>query len=71
MSEPVALMIDVREVAGLLGVSVATIERMVKANDFPAPFTVNKRLKRWSRLTVTEWVAEQQAAATALPVTSR
>ena len=71
MSATVALMIDVKEVAVLLGVSVATVERMVKASDFLAPFTVNKRLKRWSRQAVAEWVACRQAAATALPVTSR
>ncbi len=55
------LMIDVREVAAMCGVSPATIKRMTAAGKFPAPTKLRRRTL-WNRGAVEAWIAKETAA---------
>jgi predicted DNA-binding transcriptional regulator AlpA len=43
------------DVAGLLGVSVRTVWRLVKTNQIPQPIRYNRKLVRWVRSSLMEW----------------
>jgi predicted DNA-binding transcriptional regulator AlpA len=58
----IPLMLDVRGVAQLLGVSVRHLWRMCDAGQFPRPVAVGSKLKRWPRAVVLAWIDEQNAA---------
>lgn len=51
-------LIDINEVAKLIGFSVTTIKDKMKANLFPKPCTIFTR-NRWSYLEVKNWIDEQ------------
>lgn len=47
--------IDVRTVARILDVSVATVHRLRKTADFPKARTISERCVRWRRSQIEEW----------------
>jgi predicted DNA-binding transcriptional regulator AlpA len=48
-------LLPIAEVAALLGVDVRTIHRL-RHQGFPAPISVSKRMKRWSRRSLQDWI---------------
>ncbi len=57
-----ALLLDVRGVAALLGVSPRHVLRLADSGDFPRPLAVGLKLKRWPRSVVMSWIERQSAA---------
>jgi excisionase family DNA binding protein len=51
------LLIDTREVAALLGVSVRHVATMTKAGRVPPPIRIGDTV-RWSRERLTQWIAD-------------
>lgn len=47
--------IDVKTVARMLGVSVATVHRLRKTTDFPKAREISERCVRWRRSQIEEW----------------
>jgi len=56
VSEPALL--DVRQVASLLGCSTRHVYRMSDAGKMPRPIRLGS-LVRWSRASIDEWIAER------------
>jgi predicted DNA-binding transcriptional regulator AlpA len=53
-------LITKNEVCKVMSISLSTLERMIKAGTFPdAPFTL-AGMKRWSEVTVGEWINKQK-----------
>ena len=52
-----ALLVDVKEVAAVLGVSARTVWRLVSTGEFPPPIKLG-RLSRWRRKDVLRYVEE-------------
>lgn len=50
--------IDVRAVAGLVGVAPVTIRRWCKFGKFPYPFLLPWKSVRWDKKEIMEWVSE-------------
>ena len=48
-------LISLKEICELLKISKSAGHRMVANHDFPVPFSLNSRLKRWDRLEVERW----------------
>lgn len=46
---------------GLLGISEATLDRMLLRGTFPKPMRIGPRMVRWSRQVVCTWLDEQQS----------
>ena len=59
---PKRLLLNVKEVAEVLGVSERTIWKLASCGKVPAPLNVG-RSKRWSRKALAEWIAEHHKAA--------
>jgi predicted DNA-binding transcriptional regulator AlpA len=62
--------IGIRRVCEISGFSKATINRKIKAGQFPAPVIAEGNCTRWDLAEVMTWRAEQfkkRAARTALP----
>lgn len=49
------------ELLEIVGVSDATLDRMVRAGRFPAPLRIGKRAVAWPEAEVREWLAERAA----------
>ena len=69
MSEPKAITVHQdavllrrEEVGVLLGLSTASIYRMVADGTFPRPVPIARRTVRWERAAVERWLAERRAA---------
>lgn len=60
---PSALLLDVNQVADLLGCSPRQVWRMADAGDFPRPIRLGVKLKRWPRSAVETWLADQTQTA--------
>ena len=43
---------------------------MVAQHDFPAPFSINSRLKRWDRIEVERWAMTKKTKEPVIRVTS-
>ena len=56
-------LLNVTEVANLLGISPRHVWRMADAGTFPRPLKVGMKLRRWPRSSVESWLAEQTAVA--------
>ncbi len=55
-------MLGIEEVCGVLGISVMTLYRIRKNNNFPAPaIQIGKKLIRWNANQVEKWIEQQQA----------
>jgi excisionase family DNA binding protein len=52
-------LITAEQVAKAVGVSVLTIQRWVKAGDFPPPLRFGRRIIRWRVDTINTWLAER------------
>lgn len=59
---PDAIVVNFYECSCMLGVSTATLERMIMLDEFPKPFFVGKT-RRWLKRTVVDWVEKQAAEA--------
>lgn len=57
------VMLNVREVAGRLGLSVRTIWRLAKDPSFPRPINVAKKATRWRADEVDVYLGQRQASA--------
>lgn len=47
------------DILALLGISKATLYRMVEEGRFPAPFKIGKRLNGWRLTDIQAWEANQ------------
>ena len=56
-------LLNVTEVANLLGISPRHVWRMADAGTFPRPLKVGMKLRRWPRSAIESWLAEQTAVA--------
>ena len=52
-----SLLLDARDTARLVGLSISTIERLVDAKRFPAPLMLTRRTRRWRRQDLESWIA--------------
>ena len=52
-----------KEVAALIGVSVATLDRMVGRAEFPVPLELSRRRIGWRLCVVQAWLASRPARA--------
>ena len=50
------------ETASLIGVSVSTLDRMVKRGDFPKPLRLSLRRVGWPLSVVLSWIASRPNA---------
>jgi excisionase family DNA binding protein len=55
---------DEQELAEVLGISVRTLRRKLKAGEVPAPLLGGSKSKRWSRHTIARWIESQPEPAT-------
>ena len=62
MKEEEERLLNEREVEALLGVSRATLRRMVAAKRFPRPIRVGLRAVRWRRSEVLAWLDSRPLA---------
>ena len=60
---PSALLLDVNQVADLLGCSPRQVWRLADGGDFPRPIKLGMKLKRWPRSALESWIADQSNAA--------
>jgi prophage regulatory protein len=61
--ETETLLLDLHQVESNLGISKATIYRLIAAGDFPKPIAVTSKARRWTRASIVDWIASRQAAA--------
>jgi predicted DNA-binding transcriptional regulator AlpA len=59
---PSPLLDDVKGVAAMLGASVPTVWRLARDPSFPRPRQLGRRMTRWSRAEVQDWIASRPAA---------
>ena len=59
---PERLLLNVRGVSELLGISERTVWKMASCRELPAPLRIG-RSQRWSKKALEEWVAERHEAA--------
>ena len=59
---PERLLLNVREVAELLGISERTVWKMASCHELPAPLRIG-RSQRWSKKALEEWIADRHKAA--------
>ena len=50
----------INDVCSILAISKATIYRMIKSDDFPAPTHLGQRKSRWLNTTISEWINTQE-----------
>ncbi len=55
--------ITAKKVAALTTFSPSTIDRKVRAGEFPEPIRISERRKVWSQSAVEHWMAEASAKA--------
>ena len=53
-----ALLLDVKSIAKMLGVSWRTVYRLSDAGKMPRPLKVGSHLVRWNRAAVEAWIIE-------------
>lgn len=61
---PDAILLRLPEVVALLGLSSATIHRMMNSGEFPRPVPISRRSVRWERASVEAWLDERRTAST-------
>jgi predicted DNA-binding transcriptional regulator AlpA len=52
-----------REAAELLGVSVATLDRMVRSGALPPPLQISARRVGWQNCVLVDWIADKTKEA--------
>jgi predicted DNA-binding transcriptional regulator AlpA len=53
-------LLDAHAVAKRFAISVATLMRLVQRGEFPQPLRYSRKLVRWKRSTVQNWLAVQE-----------
>lgn len=55
---PMQLMLSDKEVAAMLGIGVSTVWKKTNAadSDFPQPFYITERARRWRESDILKWV---------------
>jgi predicted DNA-binding transcriptional regulator AlpA len=67
-----ATLLDRKEVAKRLGVSIRTFAELVKSGRFPRPIELGYNLHRWRASTVLDWIDQRERARrTPRPLTGR
>lgn len=56
------MFLRVREVAALVGLKPAAIDRMIRAGTFPRPFLIGVKAKGWEREEIMHWKEQRSAA---------
>ena len=51
--------LNIKEVSELLGISISTVNRLVKKGDFPPKIKVSKRRIVFMKYQVEEWIADK------------
>jgi prophage regulatory protein len=51
-----ALLLKLKEIVKICGISKATIYRLIKAGKFPEPISVSHQAKRWRSSDIDTWV---------------
>jgi predicted DNA-binding transcriptional regulator AlpA len=57
--------LDKRETSAFVGVSIPTLDRMVRRGDFPKPLHLSARKLGWQVKTAQAWLKERDELATA------
>lgn len=60
-SDPDTLVWSPGQVCKILDCGMTTLDHMIARGEFPEPFRVGKKLRRWRRDTVIQWIREQDA----------
>ena len=57
---PMQLMLSDKEVAAMLGIGVSTVWKKTNAadSDFPQPFYITERARRWRKSDILKWVKD-------------
>ena len=63
-------LISLKEICELLKISKSAGHRMVTQHDFPVPFSINSRLKRWDRIEVERWAMTKKTKEPVIRVAS-
>ncbi|MCR5169998.1 MAG: helix-turn-helix domain-containing protein [Desulfovibrio sp.] len=58
------MLMSIREVAGMLGISVSSIQRLVRAERFPQPVRMLGSLVRWRRADIATFATGRAVSAT-------
>lgn len=58
--KPVAL-VSLQDISARIGISRATIYRMVDSGEFPTPVRISHKRRAWVAAEVNAWVAERMA----------
>jgi excisionase family DNA binding protein len=53
-------LLTAQEVAGRLSMSVRTLWRMIERGKFPAPIRYTRRLVRWKKSDLLDWLGRQR-----------
>lgn len=61
---PVVRLLRVRQVVELTGLSKSTLDRLVRAREFPPPLRLTRRCTAWPEPSVAGWIATKIAAGT-------
>lgn len=56
------ILLDVKQVAGLLNIGVSTVWALVKEGRFPEPIRLTSRCTRWRRSDVVAWAETLDSA---------
>ena len=52
--------LTIKEVSNLLGISVSTINRLIKKGEFPSKIKLSPRRKVFMKFEIEEWVKEKR-----------
>ena len=53
--------LNIQEVSNLLGISISTINRLVKKGDFPPKIKVSKRIIIFMKYQIKEWIDNRRS----------
>ena len=53
------IILRVRDVVGVTGLSKSTIYQMIKTNDFPRPLRLGKRAVGWRQSDIASWLEQR------------
>lgn len=62
MSTTIDSLLSISDIASILNVCQRTLERMIAGGEFPRSDLRIGKLPRWSRATVSEWIAKGGAS---------
>jgi predicted DNA-binding transcriptional regulator AlpA len=56
------MFLRIKEVAALIGIKPAAIDRAIRAGTFPRPFLIGVKAKGFSRSEIDDWMRQRDAA---------